>query len=144
MRLLAMMSMGVLDMIIDSSAILALLLGEEGAETIAREITKASKRLMSALSVLETGIVIEARKGISGGKELDLLLYRTGIEVVPFTPEQAELARSAWRKYGKGNHRAKLNLGDCCSYALAKYSGEPLLYKGNDFSYTDIKAVVID
>jgi ribonuclease VapC len=88
---------------------------------------------------LETGIVVEAKKGEAGGRELDLLLHRAQIEIVSMNADQAELARTAWRIYGKGNHPAGLNIGDCCAYALAKYSGEPLLYKGNDFSQTDIQ-----
>jgi len=91
---------------------------------------------------LETGIVVEARKGEAGGRELDLLLHRAQIEIVAMTADQAELARTAWRKYGRGNHPAGLNIGDCCAYALAKYSGESLLFKGNDFSQTDIRSAV--
>ena len=97
---------------------------------------------MSAFSVLETGIVVEARKGEAGGRELDLLIHRVQIEIVAMNADQTELARAAWRKYGKGNHPAGLNIGDCCAYALAKYSGEPLLFRGNDFSQTDIQAAI--
>jgi len=85
--------------------------------------------------------VIEAKKGDLGGRELDLLIHQAKIEIVPLTTEQLEIARSAWRKYGKGRHPAGLNIGDCCSYALAKSAGEPLLFKGGDFSKTDIEAV---
>ena len=77
-----------------------------------------------------------------GGRELDMLLHRARIEIVPMNTDQVELARTAWRKYGKGNHPAGLNIGDCCAYALARYSGEPLLFKGNDFSQTDIRAAI--
>ena len=86
--------------------------------------------------------MIEAKKGEAGNRELDLLLHRARIEVIPLNNDQAELALSAWRKYGKGNHSAGLNIGDCCAYALAKYSGEPLLFKGKDFSQTDIRPVI--
>ena len=97
--------------------------------------------MMSSFSLLEAGIVIETRKGESGGRELDILLHRINIEVIPLTSDQTQLAQEAWRRFGKGRHPAKLNIGDCCSYALAKYSGEPLLFKGNDFSQTDITTV---
>jgi len=128
-------------MVIDSSAIIAILLGEPEAETFAQAIVRDPKRLMSAFSALETGIVIEAKKGEAGGREFELLLHRAKIEIIPFDLEQYEIAMEAWRKYGKGRHPAGLNIGDCCSYALAKYSGEPLLFKGEDFSRTDIPSV---
>lgn len=127
-------------MVIDTSALVAILLGEAETELFALAIAADSKRLISAFTALETGIVIEAKKGESGGRELDLLLHHARIEIVPVTAEQVEIARSAWRKYGKGRHPAGLNIGDCCSYALAKCAGEPLLFKGNDFSHTDVKA----
>lgn len=88
--------------------------------------------------------MIEAKKGESGGRELDLLLHRSQIEIVAMDPGQAELARIAWRIFGKGRYPAGLNIGDCCSYALSKSSGEPLLFKGNDFSKTDLKTVTIE
>jgi ribonuclease VapC len=127
-------------MVIDTSAFVAILLGEPEAESFALAIAGDPKRLISAFTVLEVGIVIEAKKGDSGGREFDLLVHQARIEIVPLTAEQFEIARAAWRKYGKGRHPAGLNIGDCCSYALAKYAGEPLLFKGNDFSQTDIKA----
>ena len=98
--------------------------------------------MISAFNALETGIVVEAKKGEAGGRELDLLLHRAQIEIVAMNGDQAELARAAWRKYGKGNHPAGLNIGDCCAFALAKYSGETLLYKGNDFRQTDIQSAM--
>ncbi|MBW2072184.1 MAG: type II toxin-antitoxin system VapC family toxin [Deltaproteobacteria bacterium] len=128
-------------MIIDTSALISILLGEPEAPSLAKAIAADPRRLISAFTALEAGLVIEAKKGEAGGRELDLLLHRTGIEIVPLTEEQFEVARMAWRKYGKGNHPAALNIGDCCSYALAKWSGEPLLYKGEDFSQTDIVSV---
>lgn len=130
-------------MVIDSSALVAILLGEPEAEVFVPAIDEDPNRLVSAFSALEAGIVIEARKGESGGHELDLLLHKAGIEIVPLTAEQIEIARIAWRKYGKGRHPAGLNIGDCCSYALAKLAGEPLLFKGNDFSQTDIEAAYL-
>ena len=128
-------------MVIDTSAIIAILLGEPDSKILAQTIASDSKRLMSAFSVLESGIVIEARKGKAGGHEPDILLLRTTIKVISMDVAQTQLAREAWRTYGKGNHPAALNIGDCCSYALAKHSGEPLLFKGNDFSLTDIPSV---
>jgi ribonuclease VapC len=126
-------------MIIDTSALVAILLGEPEAESFAMAIATDPKRLISAFTALETGIVIEAKKGESGGRVFDLLLHRAKTEIVPLTAEQFEIARIAWREYGKGRHPAGLNIGDCCSYAPAKCAREPLLFKGNDFSQTDIK-----
>lgn len=128
-------------MVIDTSAILAILFEEPEAFSMAEFIANDTKRLLSAGTVLELMIVIEAKKGEAGGRELDLLLHRAKIDIVPFDNEQAEIARMAWRQYGKSNHPASLNFGDCFAYALAKTSGEPLLFKGNDFSQTDIKTV---
>jgi len=129
-------------MVIDTSALIAILFGEPEALSFTKAVADESRKLISAFNALETGIVVEARKGEAGGRELDLLLHRAQIEIVAMTADQAELARTAWRKYGKGNHPAGLNIGDCCAYALAKYSGEPLLFKGNDFSQTDIRSAI--
>lgn len=89
--------------------------------------------------VLETSIVVEARHGEPAGRELDLLLHRISASLVEINKQQLDIARSAWRRYGQGRHPAGLNFGDCFSYALSKHSGEPLLFKGNDFAQTDIK-----
>jgi len=129
-------------MVIDTSALIAILFGESEASSFARAITDESQKLISAFNALETGIVVEARKGEAGGRELDLLIHRAQIEIVAMNADQSEIARAAWRKYGKGNHPAGLNIGDCCAYALTKYSGEPLLFKGNDFSQTDLRAAI--
>jgi len=131
-------------MVIDSSALLAILLGEQEAPTFASAIAGEQKRLISAVSALETAIVIETRKGQPGGREFDLLVHKAQMEVVGMDTEQVQLARDAYSKFGKGRHPAGLNLGDCCSYALARSSGEPLLFKGDDFSKTDITAVSYD
>jgi ribonuclease VapC len=128
-------------MVIDSSALVTLLLREAEAERFARAIAADPRRLISVFNWLETATVIESKKGEAGARELDLLLHRVQIEIVAMNPDQSEIARTAWRAYGKGNHPAGLTIGDCCAYALAKYSGEPLLFKGEDFSQTDIQSV---
>jgi ribonuclease VapC len=94
---------------------------------------------MSAANVLETGIVLEARRGEAAGREFDLFLNQAKIEVVPVDVDQIEIARIAWRKYGKGRHRAALNFGDCFAYALAKIFASPLLAKGDDFCHTGVQ-----
>lgn len=127
-------------MVIDASALLAILLGEPEAEAFARALAGDPKRLIGALSVLEASIVMLARKGPAGVRELDLLLHAAGATIVSLDEDQALLARAAYERYGKGRHPAALNLGDCCSYALAQWSGEPLLWKGDDFSRTDVQA----
>ena len=129
-------------MVIHTSALIAILFGEPEAISFSRAVADESRKLISAFNALETGIVVEAKKGEAGGRELDLLLHRAQIEIVAMNGDQAELARAAWRKYGKGNHPAGLNIGDCCAFALAKYSGETLLYKGNDFRQTDIQSAM--
>ena len=131
-------------MVINSSALVAVLLGEPAAAAMAAAIAAGSPRLLSAANLLETSIVIENRKGEVGGRELDLLLYRSGIEVVAFDPEQAEIARVAWRRFGKGRHPAGLNYGDCFACALAKQRRLPLLFRGSNFAQTDIEAVQVD
>lgn len=128
-------------MVIDSSALIAILLGEEEAPAMVLAITMNSRRLISSLTALETSIVINARKGSDGERELELLLYKIEADIVPFTRDHYILAFEAWKRYGKGRHLAGLNLGDCCSYSLALSSGEPLLFKGDDFARTDISAV---
>ncbi len=96
-------------------------------------------RLMSAASALEASLVIESELGEEGSRELDLLLFKAGVEIAPFTEDQLKIARYAFRTYGKGRHPAGLNYGDCFSYALSKATGEPLLFKGEDFTRTDVK-----
>ena len=127
-------------MIVDSSAVLAILFDESDSRRFASAIMEETPCRMSSATALETAIVLESRGGLSAGSELDRLLLRAGMELMPVTPEQFEIARAAWRRYGKGNHPAALNFGDCFAYALAKSAGEPLLFKGGDFSRTDIEA----
>jgi ribonuclease VapC len=128
-------------MVIDSSAILALLFNEPEADDVEIAIDEDPIRLMSVASGLEAAIVVEARLGAAGGREFDLLLHKARIELVAVTSEQMEVGRTAWRRFGRGRHEANLNFGDCFSYALAAVSGEPLLFKGDDFSKTDVPRV---
>jgi ribonuclease VapC len=126
-------------MVIDTSAFVAIFLAEPERQRFLEEIIAAETRLVSAASVLETGIVLEARRGEPAGREFDLFILRANLHIVPVDAEQADLARSAWRRFGRGRHPAALNFGDCFSFALAKSSGEPLLAKGTDFGLTDIE-----
>ena len=126
-------------MIVDTSAILAILFGEPDAEHYAQAITMASSCRMSAATLVEATIVLESRGGATAGYELDAFLEEAEIELEPVTPEQAQAARRAWRRFGKGNHPAGLNFGDCFVYALAQATREPLLFKGQDFTLTDVE-----
>jgi ribonuclease VapC len=127
-------------MVIDTSAIVAIALDEPEAVAFERRIADDATRLISAATLLEATMVIETRFGEAGGAELDLWLHKASIEIVPVEAEHADQARRAWRRYGKGRHPAGLNFGDCFSYALASLTQEPLLFKGQDFSRTDIRA----
>jgi len=124
--------------VIETSALVAMLTNEPEAERFEAAVEADPVRLMSTASYLETAIVVEQRFGEPGGRELDLWLHRAGVDLVSVDAEQADIARSAYRRFGKGRNRAGLNYGDCFAYALAKVSGEPLLYKGDDFAHTDI------
>ena len=126
-------------MIVDTSAILAILFREEDARRFERALASASSPRISAATLVEAAMVAEARGGLGAGQDLDDLLKRVQIQVIPVTRQHAEAARNAWRCYGKGNHPAALNLGDCFVYALARTAGEPLLFKGKDFALTDIE-----
>ena len=128
-------------MVLDTSALIAVLLDEPEAVALRLAIEADPIRLLSAATLVETSIVIEARVGDAGGRELDRLLQKADVEVVAVDAEQAELARHAFRTFGKGRHAAGLNYGDCFSYALSQSSGEPLLFKGGDFAQTDVAAV---
>jgi len=130
-------------MVVDSSAVLAVLLGEPDAELYATAIGTAGSPAMSAISVLESTIVIGSRKREKGLAILESFLRAGRIRIVTFDQAQLAIAKSAWWMYGKGRHPAGLNLGDCCSYALAKASGEPLLYKGTDFRSTDLGRLAV-
>lgn len=125
-------------MVIDTSALVAILEDEPERRGFIEQIEAADTRLLSAANFVETGIVIEARHGAEGEKLLDLFIERAGIEIAAVDIEQAREARLAYSRYGKGRHAARLNFGDCFAYALAITSGEPLLFKGTDFSSTDV------
>ncbi len=125
-------------MILDTSAIVAILFGESDADVFARAITRADSLKVSAATFVEAAIVVESQTKGKGSGQLDALLRRAAIAIEPVTEEQAHIARQAFADYGKGRHSAGLNYGDCFSYALAKASGESLLFKGSDFAKTDI------
>jgi ribonuclease VapC len=129
-------------MVIDTSAIVAIARNEPEAPVFERMIADDPLRLISAATLLEAAMVLETRFGEPGGAELDLWLAKSDVRIVAVEAEHADQARRAWRRFGKGRHPAGLNYGDCFSYALAKLTDEPLLFKGNDFSQTDIQAAV--
>ena len=130
-------------MVIDSSALIALLLSEPETDEFVTAIAGSSIRLISAASYLETAIVMLNRSGSEGWRKLDRLLTDLAATVFPFTLDQAVLAAEAYKQYGKGSgHPAGRNFGDCFTYGLAKLTGEPVLFKGNDFSRTDLASAV--
>ncbi|HAJ34858.1 MAG TPA: VapC toxin family PIN domain ribonuclease [Chloroflexi bacterium] len=128
-------------MIIDTSALLAVLYQEEDAEWFVTAIVTAPTRRMSAANFLEAAINIDAHGDPEASRQIDHFVRQAAIEIVPVTLEQAQIARQAYLDFGKGRHKAALNFGDCFAYALAWATGEPLLFKGNDFSNTDIVPV---
>lgn len=128
-------------MVIDTSALLAILGDEPEAAAFRSAIAADLVRLLSAASLLEAAMLIETRYGEPGGHELDLLIHKAQVEVVAVTAEQAELARHAFRGFGKSRHSAGLNYGDLFAYALSRHSGERLLAKGEDFAKTDVARV---
>jgi ribonuclease VapC len=125
-------------MVLDTSAIVAILSNEPEREHFIRLIETAPIRRLSAANRVEASLVIEGRKRDAGRTDLDLFLSEAEVEIVPVTLEQAELACLAFRRYGRRRHPAGLNFGDVFAYALAKVTGEPLLFKGDDFAQTDI------
>lgn len=130
-------------MVIDSSALIALLLAEPEADGFVAVIAGTSSRLVSAASYLETAIVMLARSGPDAQEKVDRLVAELSISIMPSTRDQAVVAIAAYSQYGKGSgHPAGLNFGDCFAYALAKLTGEPVLFKGNDFSRTDLAIAV--
>jgi ribonuclease VapC len=126
-------------LVVDTSALVAILLREPDAEALARCLIDAPRRLVSAVTRAELSFVIEGRNGEGGRLNLERLLNIVRIEVVSVTPQHTEIAIEAFRHFGRGRHAAALNIGDCFSYALAKATDLPLLFKGNDFVQTDIR-----
>jgi ribonuclease VapC len=129
-------------MIVDTSAVVAVLFGEPEADAYTRLIHDADRCLISSGTFLELSIVIERQTGPEVARQCDMFFRRAGIIIEPFTVEQAHIARQAFHDFGKGRHPAGLNFGDCFAYALTKTSGEPLLFKGEDFRRTDIVSVL--
>ena len=131
-------------MIVDSSALVAILKGEPEAKLFHRTLHLASNNRLSAGNFLETATVIDAHRDPVLSREFDDLLLALRIVIEAVTESQARIAREAYRDFGKGSgHKAKLNLGDCFAYALARETGEPLLYKGNDFIHTGIASALV-
>jgi ribonuclease VapC len=126
--------------IIDTSAIIAVLFNEDDARDYAEAISRAESCRISAATMVETATVVEAQTRNNGGRQLDAFIRRASIGIEAVTEEQAHIARQAFMDFGKGRHRAGLNYGDCFSYALAKVTREPLLFKGKDFAQTDLIA----
>jgi ribonuclease VapC len=129
-------------MIVDTSALLAILFGGKDAEMFAQAISQAEVCRISAATFVEVSIVVESQTGDAGSRQWDLFFRTAGISIESVTEEQAHAARHAWSDFGKGRHAAGLNFGDCFSYALAKVSGEALLFKGQDFRKTGISAAL--
>jgi ribonuclease VapC len=129
-------------MVVDTSALVAVLFREPERDAFLTALSDAPVRLLSAVSFLEASLVIAGRKGAAFLADFDTFLAELRVEIVPFGPHEARIARGAFIRFGKGRHRAALNFGDCASYALAKARRLPLLYKGNDFPETDIPAAL--
>lgn len=127
-------------MVVDTSALVAILQGEPQRRVFTEALESAAHCMMSAASLVEASILIETRFGAEGVQDLDLLVSKAKIEVASVDAEQALVARRAFSRFGKGRHAAGLNFGDCFAYALAEARGEPLLYKGDDFTKTDIQS----
>jgi ribonuclease VapC len=129
--------------IVDTSVLVAILLDEPESAAFVHAMSSSPRRYMSAASYVELAAVIDGRRNPTMSGTLDVAIRRLRIEIVPFTAEQAQLAREAYRRFGRGSgHPASLNMGDCFSYALARDLGEPLLFKGQDFSLTDIELII--
>jgi ribonuclease VapC len=125
-------------MIIDTSALVAVLDQEPEAERIARILASAPELMLSAANLVEVGIVMQVRRGDDGARDLDLLLAKLRVDIAAVTASQADIARKAFRRYGRERHAANLNFGDCFAYALARDKSAPLQFKGNDFAKTDV------
>lgn len=132
-------------MIVDSSAIVSVVMGEPDAALFAAALSRRVPRIISAGTLVEASIVVDGRRSPVLSRRLDDLLREAQIQVEPVTASQATIARQAYRDYGRGSgHPANLNFGDCFAYALARELGEPLLYKGDDFAQTDIRSALAE
>jgi ribonuclease VapC len=127
-------------MILDTSALAAIFFGEAEAERYTQIIHRSEHCAISVANFVEVALVVEAQLGPDASRQCDVFFRRAGIIIEPVTVEQGHLARQAFLDFGKGRHAAGLNFGDCFAYALAKVTGEPLLFKGEDFAMTDIQA----
>jgi ribonuclease VapC len=129
--------------IVDSSALLAILLGEPERDAFLDALTSAERVRVSAVSYVEAAAVLDRRGGPELSRQYDALLSAATVEIAEVTAEHAQVARAAFRDFGRGSgHPAGLNFGDCFSYALAATAGEPLLFKGDDFGRTDVRSAV--
>ncbi|HEY2612135.1 MAG TPA: type II toxin-antitoxin system VapC family toxin [Reyranella sp.] len=126
-------------MVVDSSALIAIYFNEPEKASFALAVVSVDAPCIGAPNFLEASMVAETRHGEAGCRELDRIAANLGLEIVPFDASHIQGARDAFRRFGKGRHRANLNFGDCCAYALAKLRDVPLLFKGNDFALTDLK-----
>lgn len=130
-------------MIVDSSALVAILRAESDAARFADAIGATPHRRISAVTYVETAMVIDGPRNPMSSRRFDDLIRRADVEIVSVSEEHAKIARQAFRDFGRGSgHPARLNFGDCFAYALAKSTGEPLLFKGNDFSHTDVESAL--
>lgn len=129
-------------MVVDTSALFAILVGESERRGFIDAIETAETRLMSTATFVEISIVMEARHGAEGVRHLDEFIDRASIDMIPVDQEQAREARRAFSRFGKGRHAARLNFGDCFAYALALVAGEALLFKGDDFTHTDVQPAI--
>ena len=129
-------------MVVDTSALIAILLGEPEAESLKAALSEAVEPSISAVSLFEARMVMTARLGPAGREALDAIIVELAITVLPFDAKHASVATDAFLAYGKGRHPAGLNFGDCCAYALAQATGRPLLFKGDDFAQTDIASAL--
>ncbi len=126
------------EVVIDSSALLAIFLKEPEATKFAHAIAQAHERYISAVTMVEIGIALSNRMGPSSAGQLDDAISSAGIQIVPFDAQQSAIARKAYERFGRRRHPARLNFGDCAAYALAAAREQPLLFKGNDFALTDV------
>jgi ribonuclease VapC len=129
-------------MVVDTSALIAILLREPEAAAFEHALERDPVRLISAVTRVELSFVVEGRKGNPGRLDLERLLQAGSFDIAGVTPVQADIAIEAFRRFGKGRHRASLNIGDCFAYALAAATGQKLLFKGDDFVHTDIRSAL--